>query len=69
MPIYEYRCKQCGKVSEKFVRASQEEESLSCAFCGHEELERQFSCFFSGSISTGGAGSQDKGCRPSSGFR
>ena len=70
MPVYEYRCKGCGKVSEKFVRSSQEEESLSCAFCGHKELERQFSCFSSGgSTSAGGPGGQDQGCRPSSGFR
>jgi putative FmdB family regulatory protein len=68
MPIYEYRCERCGKISEVFARSSQHEESLACVFCGHKELERQFSCFSSGSVSAGGAGGQDKGCKPSSGF-
>jgi putative FmdB family regulatory protein len=69
MPIYEYRCKRCGKISEKFLRSSQDEGSLSCAFCGEKDLKRQFSCFSSGSASVGGLGSKATGCKPSTGFR
>ena len=69
MPIYEYRCKRCDKISEKFVRSGREEGSLSCAFCGEKELERQFSCFSNGSASAEGSDSKATGCKPSSGFR
>jgi len=67
MPIYEYRCKKCAKTFEVFLRSSQEEKALSCSACGHQGLERKFSCFSSGSSSGGGAASS--GCKPSSGFR
>jgi putative FmdB family regulatory protein len=69
MPIYEYRCKRCGKIRESFVRSAQEEQALSCASCGEKDLERQFSCFSSGPASAAGSGGEAKGCRPSSGFR
>ena len=68
MPIYEYRCKKCGKVSEVFHKSSREEKTLSCSACGHKELERQFSCFSSGGSFGRGAAAGGTGCKPSSGF-
>lgn len=69
MPIYEYRCRKCEKVSEVFQWSSRQEKAPACSFCGHQELERQFSCFSGGSGSAREAGGGSTGCRPSSGFR
>jgi putative FmdB family regulatory protein len=69
MPIYEYRCKRCENLAEVFHRSSREEKALSCPACGHDEMERQFSCFSSGRGSGGNAGSESGSCKPSSGFR
>jgi putative FmdB family regulatory protein len=40
MPIYEYKCRSCGKQFEKIVRAS---ETPNCPACQSAELERLFS--------------------------
>lgn len=34
MPIYEYRCSQCGAISEFLVGVNHKEEALSCKQCG-----------------------------------
>ena len=39
MPIYEYRCKKCGAVSEFLVYGSQA-EGLACTSCGDAGLEK-----------------------------
>jgi len=39
MPIYEYRCKKCGAVSEFLVYGSQA-EGLACTSCGDARLEK-----------------------------
>jgi putative FmdB family regulatory protein len=44
MPIYDYRCRQCGQVCEVFLR-SQDERPVKCPSCGSERLERQVSTF------------------------
>ncbi|MDO4559162.1 MAG: zinc ribbon domain-containing protein, partial [Planctomycetia bacterium] len=31
MPIYEYRCEECGEMSEELVRG---DETITCAKCG-----------------------------------
>jgi putative FmdB family regulatory protein len=40
MPIYEYRCRQCGKKSEIITFRISEEVSASCRHCGSELLDR-----------------------------
>jgi putative FmdB family regulatory protein len=42
MPIYDYRCRECGKVSEIFLR-SLHSEAIRCPACGSENLERLIS--------------------------
>ena len=37
MPVYEFRCRSCGKVDEWFIRAPTKE--IKCYYCGGE-LER-----------------------------
>jgi len=38
MPLYEYRCRSCGSVSEFLVGFG--EEDISCRICGSKEMER-----------------------------
>jgi len=45
MPIYEYRCLDCGKISEIFLR-SPRSESIECPICGSKNLERLLSASY-----------------------
>ncbi|MDA1010709.1 MAG: zinc ribbon domain-containing protein [Chloroflexi bacterium] len=40
MPIYEYRCESCERVSSVFVRSLRAEVQPSCDHCGGTELRR-----------------------------
>jgi putative FmdB family regulatory protein len=42
MPIYEYRCRDCGGVTEAFLRNRQEAGEVRCKHCGSERLERTY---------------------------
>jgi putative FmdB family regulatory protein len=42
MPIYEYRCRQCGQITEAFIRRSEEASAQSCSHCGSGRLERVY---------------------------
>ncbi|PIS16183.1 MAG: FmdB family transcriptional regulator [Candidatus Portnoybacteria bacterium CG09_land_8_20_14_0_10_44_13] len=43
MPIYEFRCKKCGKKFEQLVL--KKSETVSCPKCGHKKTEKLFSAF------------------------
>lgn len=45
MPIYEYKCLDCGEVSEIFLR-SLNSESIECPICGSKNLERLLSASY-----------------------
>ncbi len=64
MPIYEYRCPECGQVFERFVRSANSDETVVCPGCGCKNPERLMSAFSSagGSGSTGVSASS---CGPS----
>ena len=49
MPIYEYRCKVCGKISEYLIGMGKD-ENVSCKKCGSKEMERilSFASFIGG---------------------
>jgi len=51
MPIYEYRCKDCGKISEFLVGVSKEDDEIKCQHCGGKNLDKILSKSF---ISTTG---------------
>ncbi len=62
MPIYEYRCTDCGSSFSKLQRVGASAEGVTCPQCGSERIERLLSTFASGSSSsgagaTGGSGS------------
>ncbi|MFN8007162.1 MAG: zinc ribbon domain-containing protein [Terriglobia bacterium] len=59
MPIYEYRCLECGLAFEKIV--SLHTESMTCERCESQNVEKQFSAFAvqngeSASLNTSGPG-------------
>lgn len=43
MPIYEYRCEDCGSKFEKLVRRTG--DGVECPSCGKAHLARQLSTF------------------------
>ena len=45
MPIYEYRCRDCGRVSSFFVRSISSEVTAVCSYCGSGEMSRRMSSF------------------------
>ena len=53
MPIYEYKCQDCGTKFEKLVRQSDAAEP-TCPSCGQKRLERELSTF---AAHTGGSSS------------
>lgn len=51
MPLYEYRCRECGERFEVLQRMGQGGEELTCPRCGEARPERVLSTFAS---TTGG---------------
>jgi putative FmdB family regulatory protein len=43
MPIYEYRCEDCDRVTSVFVRSARSQATSSCEHCGSERLQRLIS--------------------------
>lgn len=43
MPIYEFRCVNCGSIQEFILTGSDEKIEMKCRECGGEELERVMS--------------------------
>jgi putative FmdB family regulatory protein len=44
MPIFEYKCEDCGSKFEKLVRRS-DADQVQCPSCGQSHLEQQYSAF------------------------
>jgi putative FmdB family regulatory protein len=42
MPIYEYRCQECGGVTEALLKNRREVADVCCQRCGSGRLERAF---------------------------
>ncbi|MDR1578262.1 MAG: zinc ribbon domain-containing protein [Deltaproteobacteria bacterium] len=63
MPIYEYKCSQCGKEFEFLVSRSQ--ETIICPDCGFDRCDKWLSSFRSlkaGSSDHGSYSSSSSGC-------
>jgi len=56
MPIFEYRCEECGKKFEKLIYRSSDEAELVCPECGKQHLKRELSTF---AAHTNGRGSDN----------
>jgi len=44
MPIYDFRCRDCGRVSEVFLRDSS--QTARCPGCGSDNMERLISAAY-----------------------
>ena len=45
MPLYEYKCGDCGGVSELLVGVGGDAPDIACLSCGSEDLKRMISIF------------------------
>jgi len=43
MPLYEYRCRTCGQVSEILSKTGETGQEVACKSCGSADLEKMFS--------------------------
>ncbi|MFA4984902.1 MAG: zinc ribbon domain-containing protein [Candidatus Omnitrophota bacterium] len=46
MPIYEYRCRECGKTNEFLVGVGSDKAEIRCSFCKSTKLDKLFSGAF-----------------------
>jgi putative FmdB family regulatory protein len=58
MPIFEYRCNECGHVTP-FLEKAARRGRHACERCGSKQTEKVFSTF---STKSGGAASGDSSC-------
>jgi len=66
MPLYEYKCPECGERFEE-IRPFSRADEVTCESCGYEKPERLMSTFATGAASAGGA-SRSSCSTSSSGF-
>jgi len=52
MPIYEYRCQECGEKFEKLIRSSTDQTELCCPGCGCKQAEKVPSLFGTSGFTT-----------------
>jgi putative FmdB family regulatory protein len=45
VPIYDFKCQQCGKVAE-FLLRSNEDHAVRCPDCGSQSMEKLFSAAY-----------------------
>ena len=64
MPIYEFRCRQCGHVFEMRLESRQSSKPQTCPACGETDVDRLWSTF-----STGGSTGGDCGTGGVAGFK
>ena len=69
VPIYEYRCRECGEQFERLVSMSAADLPQACRQCGAEPVERLFSSFavrVSGRATASSSGKNCAACSRSS---
>jgi len=66
MPIYEYRCGECGEKFDKWHRSMSGMYEVHCPKCGSQSVNRAVSLCCSTSP-VGGASLADSSCAPTSG--
>ncbi|MGC4055773.1 MAG: zinc ribbon domain-containing protein [Paludibaculum sp.] len=65
MPMYEYRCTECGHRYEQLRRMSEADTKLVCPRCASQQVERLVSACAVGPSSSGG---KTGGCIPNGRF-
>jgi putative FmdB family regulatory protein len=66
MPLYEYRCRECGTIFEHLVSFSESDRVFACPRCDSRETEKQVSTVASFGASDGF--SSGSSCAPRGGF-
>jgi len=61
MPVYEYRCKDCGEDFDLFVRSATQQKTPTCPRCGSTKVKKVVSLF---GLSGGGTGGGADSCGP-----
>ncbi|MGD9854227.1 MAG: zinc ribbon domain-containing protein [Planctomycetaceae bacterium] len=61
MPLFEYRCRKCGRQFEQLVRRG---ETASCPNCAHTQVEKLMSAAATRSSSVGGSLPLASACPP-----
>ena len=49
MPLFEFRCKKCGAVTEVLVRRAEDEVAVECSQCGSRRVDKMLSAHAVGS--------------------
>jgi putative FmdB family regulatory protein len=62
MPIYEYRCTECGATFSRLQKIGASAEGVKCPTCESEKVERLLSSFASTSSSPSVASSAGASC-------
>jgi putative FmdB family regulatory protein len=65
MPIYEYRCAECGERFELFLRSTAKQAGPTCPKCGSTEVRKAISLFGVGGTDAGTKASAAS-CSPAS---
>jgi putative FmdB family regulatory protein len=65
MPIYEYRCDECGEKFELFVRSATRKVVPTCPKCGSQKARKNISLFGVGGTG-GGSKISAASCAPAS---
>ena len=60
MPIYVFKCKDCGCIFEIFVSNQENEKEVKCINCGSKNLVKQFAPFGLGKTGLGKTGCKGK---------
>jgi putative FmdB family regulatory protein len=60
MPIYEYKCKDCGKRIEILQKSQSQTDLLNCPYCGSTQMEKLLSS--PGAIMIGGSNPKGTTC-------
>ncbi|MDY7076269.1 MAG: zinc ribbon domain-containing protein [Chloroflexota bacterium] len=63
MPVYEYRCDECGEKFELFVRSTTRKTAPTCPKCGSHKARKDISLFGIGGAS-GGSKANAASCGP-----
>ena len=62
MPMYDYRCSECGERYEQLRRMAEADSGLVCPRCGSERVERQISSCAIGVAGSSSSGGEGGGC-------
>jgi len=67
MPIYEFKCRDCGAITEHLVKAIDKDNFCTCRNCGGSSTERIMSraAVLTGRVPAGGTAA---GCAPDCGY-